>query len=170
MKTHGLALTLMALGVAVSYVALAPAQVPTSCPVSLPPETPFTPPTPYPTEAPYGTFWWGTEGLWTMLRADGTWRGVPPDRGYRRGYRDKVFWWRPGYDGRVEPRPELEVTGRRIDAEAPPFTVPSATNAHSEDFGGWTMLTGVDIPTTGCWEITGRYADESLTFVVWVVE
>jgi len=30
------------------------------------------------------------------------------------------------------------------------------------------MLVGVDIPTIGCWEITGRYAGHTLSFVVWV--
>ena len=33
---------------------------------------------------------------------------------------------------------------------------------------GPAMLVGVDFPTTGCWEITGRYADAELSFVVWV--
>jgi hypothetical protein len=31
------------------------------------------------------------------------------------------------------------------------------------------MMVGMDIPTPGCWEITGRYEDDELTFVVWVV-
>jgi hypothetical protein len=30
------------------------------------------------------------------------------------------------------------------------------------------MLVGVDIPTLGCWEIRGRYAEAELSFVVWV--
>jgi hypothetical protein len=29
-------------------------------------------------------------------------------------------------------------------------------------------MTGIDFPTAGCWEMTGRYNDEELTFVVWV--
>jgi len=144
-------------------------QVPASCPVTVPVDPAFTPPAPYPSRVPFADrFWYGTAALWTPLRIDGTWRGVPPDRGYRRGYRDKVFWWRPGYDGRAEPTPEFTVTGRRLDA-AGEFTVSPATNAYHPDFGGWTMLTGVDIPTTGCWEISGHYGLETLTFVVWVV-
>jgi hypothetical protein len=31
------------------------------------------------------------------------------------------------------------------------------------------MLTGIDIPGVGCWEITGDYEGDKLTFVVWVV-
>ena len=145
------------------------ALVPASCPVTLPPDPGFTPPSPYPPQAPYSAFWYGTEGLWTMLNPNGTWHGIPPAQGYRRGYRDKVFWWRTGFDGRTEPRPELTVVGRRLDADASTFTESCATNAHHPDFGGWAMLTGIDIATTGCWELTGRYRNETLTFVVWVV-
>ncbi|MGH2436742.1 MAG: hypothetical protein ACRDFA_07095 [bacterium] len=144
--------------------------VPDSCPVTVPSDPLFSPPAPYPVQAPSaGRFWYGTVGLWTMLKADGVWSGVPPTEGYRRGYRDKVFWWRPGYDGRTEQRPKLTVSGKRLDGDAPRLFVSAATNAHVEDFGGWTMLTALDIPTTGCWELTGSYLAETLTFVVWVV-
>jgi hypothetical protein len=30
------------------------------------------------------------------------------------------------------------------------------------------MLTGIDVPSAGCWEITGHYRDQAITFVVWV--
>ena len=30
------------------------------------------------------------------------------------------------------------------------------------------MLVGVYIPTPGCWEITGEYKSQKLSFVVWV--
>lgn len=43
----------------------------------------------------------------------------------------------------------------------------SATNAYRHDFD-WSMLIGIDIPTIGCWEITGHYEDEEPSFVVWV--
>ena len=42
----------------------------------------------------------------------GTWAGLPRNE---RGFRQKVFWWHPGFDGRVEGRPDLKVTGRRLD-------------------------------------------------------
>jgi len=143
----------------------APIQDISSCPVT-PASELFTPPSPYPRRAPYsGNFWHGTSGLWTMLRVDGRWEKLPrnPD-----GLRQKVFWWHPGFDGAKEPVPELTVTGRRLDSPGS-FNHPSrATNAHHPDFGGWTILTGIDIPTPGCWELTGQYRDQELTFVVWV--
>jgi hypothetical protein len=30
------------------------------------------------------------------------------------------------------------------------------------------MLTGVYMPTPGCWEITGEYKGQKLRFVVWL--
>jgi hypothetical protein len=30
------------------------------------------------------------------------------------------------------------------------------------------MLVGVYVPTPGCWEITGEYRDQKLSFVVWL--
>jgi hypothetical protein len=32
------------------------------------------------------------------------------------------------------------------------------------------MVVGIDIPTLGCWKITGHYEDEELTFVIWVAQ
>lgn len=31
------------------------------------------------------------------------------------------------------------------------------------------MLGGINLPTPGCWEITGRYEDAEVQFVEWVV-
>jgi hypothetical protein len=30
----------------------------------------------------------------------------------------------------------------------------------------WVMLVGIDIPDPGCWQITGEYLGQKLTFVV----
>lgn len=144
-------------------------QVPSSCAVTLPADPRFTPPAPYPVEAPFpNRFFYGTPDFWTMLPVDGVWRGMPPTKGYRLGYRDKVFWWRPGYDGRTEPRPKLTVSGKRLDGDTPPFSDTDATSAYADDLGGWTMLTALDIPTTGCWEISGSYGSDVVKFTVWV--
>jgi len=135
-----------------------------SCPVTQPPDPPFTPPPPYPSEAPYeGEFWYGTEALWTMLGFDGAWRGLP-DHGDH--YVQKVFWWNEDYDWQAEPIPEFKVTLRRLDGPAPVFESTEATNAFA-DFGS-AILTGVEIPTLGCWQVTGSYRGVELSFVVQV--
>lgn len=134
---------------------------PASCPVTQAPAPPFTPPAPYPPTPPPlygGRFWYGTAALWTWLPGDGTWPGR----------RDKSFWWRGGYDWRTEQQPPLTLTGQRLDAPAPPFADPGpATNGYHDDLGAF-MLTMVDLPTPGCWEMVGHYAGTDLRFVVWV--
>ncbi len=138
---------------------------PATCPITQPPEPPYVPPPPYPPNAPFAReFWYGSEALWTSLNADGTWRELPHNTG---GYTQKVFWWRKGYSWTDEPEPELSVTGRRLDASAPPLHASKATNAFAPDIQS-AMLVGVDVPTPGCWEITGRYGGRELSFTVWV--
>ncbi len=36
--------------------------------------------------------------------------------------------------------------------------------------GGWAMMTGIDFPNAGCWEVSGRYLGEELRFVVETVQ
>jgi hypothetical protein len=129
----------------------------TTCPTTVTAE-PFD----QPSKPPSWRFWYGTDALAVLLKTDGTWQGM----GSQRRYRDKLFWWRQGYDGRVEQGPALAVTGRRIDGAAPPAQVSRTTNAYHSDFGGWAMLVAVEFPTSGCWELTGEYHGHTLTFVV----
>jgi hypothetical protein len=138
--------------------------LPAACPVTQLPDPPFTPPKPY--GAPLeGEFWFGSPALWTSLPVDGAWRDLPLSRS---GYTQKLAWWREGYDWQAEPEPDLIVTGRRLDGEAPPLAASKATNAFAEDIGS-AMLVGVDIPAAGCWEITGRYGEQELSFIIQVI-
>jgi hypothetical protein len=91
-----------------------------------------------------------------MLPIDATWQGL----------RQKVFWWHPGFDGRIEQRPKLTVAGRRLDGAGSFVRPPPATNASNAGFGGWTILTGIDLPTIGCWELTGSYRGSVVRFIV----
>ncbi|MDQ3707095.1 MAG: hypothetical protein M3437_18095 [Chloroflexota bacterium] len=146
-----------------------PTAVPTldreDCAVTESPETPFAAPAPYHPHAPWaGKFWYGTNRLWTVLPHDGVWSGLPHNLD---GYGQKILWWREGYSWTEDPTPQLTVTGRRLDAPAPPLQAHEATNAYAEDIGS-AMLVGVSFPTPGCWEITGKTPDPELSFVVWV--
>ncbi len=145
--------------------AIVPEKPPDTCPVTQPPDPPFTPPQPYSARVPWGSeFLYGTNSLWTALPRDGVWFWLPHNP---EGYTQKVWWWRKVYSWTKEPEPDLTATGRRLDADAPPLRASKATNAYADDIGS-TMLVGVGIPTLGCWEITGQYADARLSFVVWV--
>src|SRR5882724_1308927 len=130
--------------------------VPETCPVTNASDHPFIPPWPYPKVPDLGGSWFGTDRLWIALSIDGAWSG----------YRQKMQWWRQGYDYRTEPEPNLKVTGKRLDAPAPPLM------AETSNVGGPipSMMVGMNFSTPGCWEITGRYESDELTFVLWVAE
>ena len=145
-------------------VEVLPHDPPASCPITIPQVPSFTPPAPYDTLGFDGEFWYGSNSLWTAVRENGIWEALPHNP---TGYTQKVFWWRDGYVWTEEPEPELIVTGERLDASAPPLISSKATNAYAADIGS-AMLVGVDLPTLGCWKITGKYADAELSFVVWV--
>lgn len=136
-----------------------------TCPVTSP-DMALVSPAPYPPAAARARFWYGNAGLWTTLSNDGRWSGLRGEHGIS----DKVFWWHPGFDGRFEPHPELRVVSRRLDRLAPFVEVVGATNAHHDGFGGngWTMLTGVTVPSEGCWEFMAAYKGHSVSFVVTV--
>lgn len=140
--------------------------VPETCAVTTQHQaTPFVPPKPYSHEAGDGSFWFGTDRLWTVLPIDGAWRGLGHYSPNDPTFRQKLFMWRQGYDWRTEPRPNLKVVGRRLDAPAAPLLADRANNVTSEPAA---MVTGINFPTAGCWEITARYGDDALTFVIWV--
>jgi hypothetical protein len=138
---------------------------PADCPVTIPGKPPFEAPEPYSAAAPWpGIFWYGEEHLWTALQANGVWEDLPhnPD-----DYTQKIMWWSSLYVLKDELEPALVVSAQRLDGKAPPFKFHGATNAFADDIGE-AMLTGVDFPTDGCWEVTGQYKKSSLTFVVWI--
>jgi hypothetical protein len=142
-------------------------EVPKSCPVTQPPTPPFVPPYPIQTDG----FWFGTDRLWIQLPTEGTWKGLPHYRPTDTAFRQKLFWWREGYDWHNDPQPMLKVTGKRLDSPAPPLGTDEHANA------GWTddpdhpfIVVGIDIPTLGCWKITGRFEDAELSFVICVTQ
>jgi hypothetical protein len=135
-----------------------------NCPVSRATDPPFVPPAPYSGMGYEGYFWYGSNDLWVALTQDGVWHSLPQDE---HGYGQKLPWWREGYVWNEEPEPPLVVTGERLDGKAPPLEASSANGSYAEDMGS-AMMMGMNIPTTGCWRITGQYQDAELSFVVWV--
>jgi hypothetical protein len=142
-------------------IALGPAMFAADCPVTTLPDPPFVAPAPHQPIPAAPDFWYGTEDFWTILRT-GVWRALPHTE---RGYSQKAFFWSKEFNWRKEMRPDLRVTGKRLDGQAPAFAGENATHAIFGD-GTAAMLTGINIPTTGCWEITGSYRDHELKFVV----
>jgi len=120
-------------------------------------------PAPAAPPADYKSSWFGTARLWTMLSDDGEiWRQLPTNPN---GLSQKTFWWSVDWDSAAEPEPLMTVAGRRLDAPGT-FSFGPGTNAGA-DFGT-AMLVGIDVPTVGCWEITGRYRAAMLAYTVLV--
>lgn len=142
-----------------------PTEVPRSCPATLPPARAFVPPPPYPSEHTLTGFWFGSEKLWVQLPTSGTWSHLSHYRPTDTAFRQKIQWWRKGYDWRTDIPSKLVITGKRLDANAPPLV--SESNA-SGTTGQAFIMSGLDIPTLGCWQITGDFAGDKLTFVIWV--
>jgi hypothetical protein len=166
-------ITTLTLSLIMPAVSFADTEVPASCPVTLPSEPAFIPPGPYPKVPPGAphSFWHGASGLWTMLDSDGVFKGGPTVSKEQPGVvkmRNKSLWWSPGFHPMGTPEPTLKIEGRRLDGDAPSLPQPWVTNAHDESFGGWTMLTMLELPPAGCWEVTGSYGADYVTFVVWV--
>ena len=100
----------------------------------------------------------GPFGLWP----DGTVIFKPGGPGFitRDGSLGMKFGWRRGVPGR------LKITGRRLDAEAAPLRAEAPDGYGDRGF----QATYIMFPTPGCWEVTGRVGDSSVTFVTKVVK
>ena len=146
--------------------------VPASCTMTPRPARAFIPPAAYRTteELPKNFFLIGTEKLWTEIGESMVWQWRPHGPGHEYDLTSKIFWFREDYSWRTEPAPKLRVTGKRLDGPAPPLMTPQgpATNVIGDESGRGAMLTGVWVPTPGCWEISGDYEGDKLSFVVWV--
>jgi hypothetical protein len=59
----------------------------------------------------------------------------------------------------------LRISGRRLDAPAPPLRahIPSG-------YGANFQASGIIFPTQGCWTVTGRVGARRLTFITLVVK
>jgi hypothetical protein len=151
-----------ALVLAIAVIAVPRAFSPGSCAVTRP-DPPFVAPSPHLESAPasYGSAWFGSAQLWTMLNYEGeVWAQLPkgPD-----GFGQKTFWWSADWRPGDEPEPAITVTGTRLDG---PGTLRSAGGTNAGADFGVAMLVGIEIPTAGCWQITGQYRDASLSYVV----
>ena len=159
------AIVVLVVGTVVSVAAQAQSDSPpSSCPVTTPPKPFFVPPTPYPATTSGGSFYFGTPKLWALVWKS-PWRGLAL---WNEGYRQKIFWWSEGYDWKQDPQPALSVTGKRLDAPTAPLVSDDhADNGYRDDMRSF-IVTGVNFPTIGCWQITGRFHGQVLSFVVWV--
>jgi len=113
---------------------------------------------------PDSSHWYGSESFAVQLPPDGTWPTTSPGALIA----VKLFWWSSGFKPGMESN--LTVTLRELNGRPVNAVVSRPTSAGAKSLGGWTMLTGIDFPDAGCWEITGRYLGQELKFVVETVQ
>ena len=97
------------------------------------------------------------------------------------GRGEKIALFSEGYDWRADPRPKLSLSLKRLDALAPvlvnndnrdPYPPNGsdvvgffpATGSYSPTSGSFIM-SGVNFPSAGCWEITARRKNEEVKIV-----
>lgn len=103
----------------------------------------------------------GNGSLWTQLWPEGTVVFEPGGPGFVEpdgSLSMKFPWWR-GVRG------QLTIEGRRLDAPAPPLRADIPSGYGDIGFQAAALI----FPTEGCWEVTGRVGNASLTFVTRVV-
>lgn len=139
-----------------------------ACPMTIPPQPGLIAPEPYPPQPPdlYQAVWYGTSALWTRLAPDGeVWWGLPVDDDGTLG--QKTFWWSDSYTGTSVGEAPITISGRQLDGSATFEVEGTAGGGFREDIGSF-ILVGIGIPAGGCWELTARYRDAELSYVVLV--
>ena len=144
-----------------------PAVEPEACAVTRP-NPPFSAPSPYPASPPDSRYaWFGTPELWTMLSLEGeVWHTA--DSSLPVGV--KMFWWSSIWPGMSqEQEPALSIVATRLDGPGV-VTADHATNASAGSLSGEAMLSGIEFPTLGCWQLTATYGDAVLSHIVWLTD
>ena len=105
--------------------------------------------------------WHGTDAIATQLWSHGTIVFRPGGSGFvlaDGSLSMKLLW--------VKIRRPMIIEGRRLDASAPPLRANVDRNFDTDDFQPSALI----FPTPGCWEVTSRVAESTLTFVTRVVK
>lgn len=139
-----------------------------SCPVTQAPATAFVPPAPYNSSPLSGGFLLGSASLWTFVntydldRRSGA--AGPP-------YAFKLVYWHPGLNWHhTDEGNALTVVARRLDAPSAPIVFTHRANLaghlSAEAPDEVAMMTGLDLPSGGCWEIAADFKGEHLNYVI----
>ena len=151
---------LFVLGLAVLYGVpqTSIAQTGSACAVTVAPNPPFVPPTGWDSlkTGNDNVFLFGSPRLWAYVHSH--WKLDYQQR--------KLPFFSQQYDWQSERPPQMVVMARRLDAPAPVVWAQSVNGAgpsHRADepvdmSKPGFMVTALDIPAAGCWEISARYS------------
>ncbi len=119
-------------------------------------------PTPCDVSLPNADGWFSNDALRVQLWPDGTVVFKPrgPGSVLTDGSLSMKFPWERKREG------QLRIDGRRLDAPAAPLRANIPCCYGEVGFQATTLI----FATTGCWEVTGRVGDASLTFITRVVK
>src|SRR5688500_6521734 len=139
-----------------------------ACPVTVPSHPGFVPPEPYPPEAPSEQVWYGSPELWTLLDRNGSvWRGLPVGADGSIG--DKTAWFSEAFsksEGEdFSGDPTITVTAVRLDGSAPTVIQEGGQPSFNRGIKNF-LLVPLVLPEPGCWEVTARYRDVELAYVL----
>lgn len=141
---------------------------PVNCRVTLPADGVFEPPSTVsvPSRTP-DRFFFGNAGLWTVLPADGILRGSGPEKPGDFAYHDKSLWLRT-HAPFLEQDGPVSLEGKRLDGPGPSFIATYDGTSYPGEDGIAVIVMGMNVPVFGCWELTGHYKDQDVTFTIWV--
>ena len=154
---------LLTLSLAASFPHVSSADGKSGCPVTKAPDPPFVPPAPYHADNATGEFLYGTPALWAVVATNWHVHGG-----------SKLPYFRQDFDATKERDPRLSVVARRLDGpDAMVWAGWANSGSGAENIGKGFMVTGLEIPTEGCWEIAAHYSPaptriQTLTYTVWV--
>ena len=111
--------------------------------------------------------WFGTEELAAIIPLDGNWIGM----GGAHAYRNKFWWWYEGSEKDFLYNPPLEIVAKNLERELE-FSVRSPTGAStgSDNYQWYSLVTILEFPAKGCWQIVGTRGQKTITINLMVGE
>ena len=152
--------------IALATACLSKASPPPTCVATKAPGQVFVPPPPYEAAPGEGAFYFGSDDFWTILPSNGIWEAQHDQLTYDRR---KIVWFSKDYWWLSQQESDLRVDARKLNGGTESVRGEGATNAFIPEHQTSAMLNSIEFPSTGCWEISARWHDHELRFVVWVM-
>lgn len=136
------------------------------CPVTVSGVLAFTPLADAPEGPPpvSDEVWYGTPDLWTLINPE----GEVNSKRWLEG--DRTFWWSQNFS--PDNPGEVSVTAEQVNGSASAVQASETAGTGFNPFmlqpthESVTMI-GIELPESGCWELTAEYKGSTLSYVIW---